>query len=188
MTSFEYFSVALSFVLGLGVTRLLLGGLGVFRARRRQRIHWIPIVWAVSIFLFQIQFWWGIYELNELVKTWTHGAFATLLLAAILLFVAGALILPVSANEERESLFEYFERDGRWALLAIACYAALSIWVNWYLFQVSPISKIAAIVWIFGLTALAAFLTKNRRILQTLTVGFLPITLWAYLALAPAAY
>ena len=188
MTSFEYFSVALSFVLGLGVTRLLLGGISVFRARRRQRVNWIPIVWAVSIFLFQIQYWWAVFELKELIEVWTHGAFATLLSAAVLLFIAGALILPASANQERESLFEYFDQDGRWALLAIAAYAVLSMWANWFLFQMSPISKLGAIVWIYGLTAVAAFLATNRRILQILTVGFLLIAMWAYLALAPAAY
>jgi hypothetical protein len=188
MTSFEYFSIALSFVLGLGVTRLLLGGVGVFRARRRQRVHWIPIVWAVSIFLFQIQYWWAGFELKELIETWTHGAFATLLSLAVLLFIAGALILPASANEERKTLFEYFEQDGRWALLALAAYAALAMWANWFLFQTSPISQFGAIVWIYGLTALAAFLVTNRRILQILTIGFLIIAMWAYLFFAPAAY
>ncbi len=188
MTSFEYFSVALSFVLGLGVTRLLLGAVGVFRARRRQRVHWIPLVWAMSIFLFQIQYWWAGFELNALMENWTHGAFATLLSSAVLLFIAGALILPASADQERTTLFEYFEQDGRWALIAIAAYAALSIWANWLLFKTSPISKVGAIIWIIGLTALAAFLVTNRRVLQMLTIGFFLIAIWTYLFFAPAAY
>jgi hypothetical protein len=188
MTSFEYFSVALSFVLGLGVTRLLLGGVGVFRARRRQRVHWIPIVWAMSIFLAQIQYWWAVFELKELIEIWTHGAFATLLSLAVLLFIAGALILPASTNQERATLIEYFEQDGRWALLAVTAYAALSMWANWFLFQTSPISDVGAIVSIYGLTALAAFLVTNRRILPILTIGFFLIAVWTYLFLAPAAY
>ncbi len=68
MSAFEYFSVALSFVLGLGLTRLLLGALYVFRARERQRVHWIPILWAASIFLFQIQYWWAVFELRVLIE------------------------------------------------------------------------------------------------------------------------
>lgn len=188
MTSFEYFSVALSFVLGLGVTRLLLGGVSVFRARRRQQVHWIPIVWAVSIFLYQIQYWWAVFELKELIEVWTHGTFATLLSSAVMLFVAGALILPASANQERATLLEYFEQDGRWALLAVTAYAALAIWANWFLFQSPPISKVGAMVSICGLIALTAFLVTNRRILQILTIGFFIIAIWIYLSLSPAAY
>jgi hypothetical protein len=188
MTSFEFFSVALSFVLGLGVTRLLLGGLGVFRARRRQTVHWIPIVWAVSIFLFQIQFWWALFELNGLIEIWTHGVFATLLSAAILLFISGALILPALGDQQQESLFDNFHKDGRWALLALTAYSALSIWANWFLFETSPLSATGALVVVYGGLALASFMSSNQRVLGILTVGHLIAAIYAYFALAPATY
>ena len=188
MTSFEFFTVALSFVLGLGVTRLLLGGLGVFRARQRQKVHWIPIVWAVSIFLYQIQYWWAIFELKGLIETWTHGAFATLLSLAVLLFIAGALILPTSADQERESLFEYFDQNGRWALPALTAYMALAIWANWFLFGTSLLSGMQALIVVIGGLALVAFMSSNQRILGVSTVGNLFCSIYAYFALAPTEY
>jgi hypothetical protein len=188
MTSFEYFSVALSFVLGLGITRLLVGGLGVFRARRRQKVHWIPLVWATGIFILQIQFWWAIFELQDQIETWTHGVFGSLLSAAILLFIAGALVLPASADQERENLFDYFEQDGRWALLALMAYSVLSIWLNWFLFSTPLISVSSAWIVAFVGLELGAFLSSDRRILGSLTVAYLLLTTYAYFAFAPAQY
>jgi len=103
-------------------------------------------------------------------------------------FVAGALILPASADQEREGLFEYFEQDGRWALLALAAYAALSMWVNWFLFATTPISTTGAWVVTFGGLALAAFMSSNQRILGVLTAGHLLIAIYAYFAFAPMQY
>ena len=188
MTAFEFFSVALSLVLGLGLARLLLGGRYVFLSRRRLTLHWVPIAWALSIFVFQIQYWWAIFALESSVETWTHGKFVTLLLAAILLFIAGALVLPTSANDEQESFLEYLAQHGRWALLALAAYAALSMWVNWFLFQTSPFSMVGAIGLIVGVIALAAFLATDQRLRGVLTVSFLFVAVLGYLVLAPTAY
>jgi hypothetical protein len=188
MTSFEYFSIALSFVLGLGITRLLVGALGVFRARRRQKVHWIPIVWATGIFILQIQFWWAIFELQGQIEIWTHGVFGTLLLGAILLFIAGALVFPASADQERSSLFEYFEEDGRWALLTLAAYSVQSMWMNWFLFDTSAISVSGAWLVVFGGFVVAAFLSSNRRLLGIFTAAYLLIVIYAYFTFSPAQY
>lgn len=188
MSAFEFFSVALSFVLGLGVTRLLLGALHVFRARQRQKIHWVPLVWALSVFIYQLQFWWALFELHDALPIWTHTAFVTLMAHALLLFVAGALVLPASGPEDRANLFDYFDSDGRWALLALSIYAALSFWTNWVLFNTSPFSSTGLVVSIFLLLSLTAFFTSNRRALGALGVAYLAFALYAYVALAPAQY
>lgn len=188
MSAFEYFSVALSFVLGLGVTRLLLGGVHVFRARRRQRVHWIPLVWAAGIFVYQIQFWWALFELNEVLAAWTHIAFVTLMAHALLLFVAGALVLPTTDSHERESLIGYFEGDGHWALLAIAVYTALSYWTNWALFGTSPLSSIGLIVAVSFVLPLGGFFVSNRTVNGALAAAYLVFVIYAYVVLAPAQY
>jgi hypothetical protein len=69
MTPFEFILVALSFVLGLGITRLLSSTVNIFRWRNELDIDWVPLVWAAVVFLFQIQYWWAIFELSEMVET-----------------------------------------------------------------------------------------------------------------------
>lgn len=92
MTPFDFISVALSLVLGLGITCLLSSAVQMFRSRHSVELDWIALAWAAVILFWQLQFWWAIYELATIVQTWTQPAFAALV--ALLLFVAGALILP----------------------------------------------------------------------------------------------
>jgi hypothetical protein len=54
MSAFEFLSVGLSFVLGLGVTTVLLSLVKLFRVRATVRWDWIPLAWAIMIFVAQI--------------------------------------------------------------------------------------------------------------------------------------
>lgn len=188
MTAFEFFSVALSFVLGLGITRLLLGALGVFRARHSRRPDWIPLTWGLSVLIYQIQYWWAIFELSTTIDTWTHARFLTMFSLALLLFVAGALVLPAANDRDHASLQDYFDADGRYALLALTAYSVLALWANWYLFAASPLSWIGALVATFAVTSTLAFFSRNRKMLGVLTVTYLLLAVIAYVLLAPTAY
>ena len=70
MDSFRWIAVALSMILGLGVTRLLSAFVAVFRSRKHSKLDWIPLAWAGCIFLWQLQFWWAIIELPGLIRVW----------------------------------------------------------------------------------------------------------------------
>ena len=188
MTSFEFFTVAISLILGLGFSRLLLGFVYVFRARRSEPVHWVPLAWALGVFLTQVQFWWALFELTGLVSTWTLPVFFSLLLMAVNLFVMGALVLPNIADSERDSLLDYFEQDGRWALVAITTYSLLAQWANWYVWGVSPLTSTGAFAALFGLTPLIGFLVKNIRTQGIIAVIFLLILVYGFYTLAPLEY
>ena len=117
MTHFEFVTVALSLVLGLALALLLTSCLAVFRARREIRIDWLPLVWAAYIFVSQIQYWWATFGLSGL-ESISGIVFGLMLFMAVLLFVAGGLVLPPDPERSAVDLSEYFEADGRWGVLA----------------------------------------------------------------------
>ena len=188
MTSFEYFSVALSLVLGLGITQLLLGVLRVFRTQGRQKIHWIPLTWAAAIFIWQIQYWWALFELHTLMESWTQGGFVLLLASAILLFISGALVLPASESQQSNELLTYFRDDGKWALLALVAYSAISLWVNWLLYGRSPLNDVTALLIAFSALALTAFFFARTRSLGIITILFFVLTVYTFSVAAPTKY
>lgn len=57
MNNFPIVATVLSMILGLSVTRLLLGLVTVFRIRRSAKPDWVPLVWAVMLFTIQLDFW-----------------------------------------------------------------------------------------------------------------------------------
>lgn len=188
MSAFEFISVALSFVLGLGIARLLTSAVNVFRWRSSLELHWVPLAWAAGIFLYQLQYWWAIFELNGMIETWTLMHFGALLGLAILLFVAGTLVLPMSEPKEGDTLLTVFDRDGRWALICLSGYAALGLWVNWYLFEVSPFDYLGALMGMMLITPLVFLTMRNQRAKNVVTVVYIVLGIWVVLEASPASY
>ena len=170
MTPFEFMTVALSLVLVLALALVLSSGLTVFRARRDVRIDWLPVVWAVYIFVSQIQYWWGIFGLSSLDDI-SGLMFGLMLLWPILLFLAGGLVLPSDPHRFRGDLREYFEKDGRWGVLAYAMYWLVVPFSTRVGFDVSftSLQSISAIVLL--VLALWAFSVRRTRAVVTILFG-----------------
>ncbi len=128
------------------------------------------------------------FELNTALTQWTHIAFITLMGHTLLLFVAGALALPVQVQSEHDRLLDYFDEDGHWSILALAAYAALSFWTNWSLFGTSPFSRVGAIVGSIFVLALVGFFARARWLQGAVAIAFLVTAGVAYVALTPAQY
>lgn len=99
MTIFDYVSATLLIVLGLGITELLNDTVSLFRDRHTQPPEWVSLTWAGIVFSFQMQFIWGVFELDSLIAEWSAFMFIVALLLALLLFAAGAVIIPRPAPD-----------------------------------------------------------------------------------------
>lgn len=93
MTPFEYLSVLISIVLGLGVTELLSGVQRLARARGRVRYHWLPLTWSGLVFVALVQWWWAAFGLR-FQEGWNFFSFLLVLLVPVLFYLAAALVLP----------------------------------------------------------------------------------------------
>lgn len=120
MSDFEFVTIVLSIVLGLGITRILGGLAGVLRHRATMRSHWISIVWAVDALLWQILYWLGT------VNSYRHGSpeftvtgFGMLFALAIALYFAASLVLPDDIGPDTD-LARHFEAIRRPFYLVLA--------------------------------------------------------------------
>lgn len=98
MSDFEFVSVILAIVIGLGVTRILSGLASVLEHRKNLRSDWIVLSWAVGVLLWQILFWLGTVNSARARPSFTVADFGMLLLAAVALFFAASLVLPGQIN------------------------------------------------------------------------------------------
>ena len=95
MSDFEFVSVILAIVIGLGMTRILSGLASVLEHRATLRTDWISLMWAVAVLLWQIVYWLGtVNSYRERAAGFTVASFGLLLLAAVGLYFAAALVLP----------------------------------------------------------------------------------------------
>lgn len=185
---FRLISVALSIVLGLGITRLLGASVAVFRMRRHVAIDWLPLAWAFCIFVWQLQFWWAIIELPRVVGTWSLAEFLFLLALPLLLFLAAALVLPPAELPAGSDLGEAFASDGRWALGPLGAYFLVANVANtlfWGLPLASPAAVLNAALAALPLGFLAA---PGRRTRVAITAAYVVLTLAGAWYQSPAAY
>lgn len=174
MNSFTPISTIISMVLGLGVTRMLLGLIAVFRSRHRASVDWLPLAWAAIIFLTQMQYWWAVTHIPPEFQSWSFESFVALTGFTGLLFVCGALLLPPAEMADRESLRTFFEADGKWALPFLALFFALSLAVNVFYFRVALFELWALFNLVATALPLAVFFSESRSVRATVTLVALP--------------
>jgi hypothetical protein len=186
--AFRWISVALSMILGLGVTRLLASMVVVFRSRNHATLDWVPIVWAACIFVQHLQFWWAIIELPTLIHTWTLGTFSILVSLTLLLYVSAALVLPHNELGRGESLLTSFQQDGRWALASLSAYFVVALVADMK-FWGATLDK-ADVASLVSLTALPLgyLCLRSRRLQAIVTVAYAAACVLSAWLLSPSAY
>lgn len=188
LNAFRWIWVAPSIILGLGIARLLSQAVTVFKSRSRTVIDWVPLAWAACIFIWQVQYLWAVIELPSLAGTWRLADFLLLIGLSLLLFIAAALVLPDSELRADDTLANAFQRDGRWALLALAGWGCNALLANWVLFSMSPLSYEGGLLTALVILPTLFLMTGSRRAREAISVANLALTLWSAWALSPKAY
>ncbi len=186
MDTFRWMSTVFSLILGLGVARILLASVAIFRARGLNRIDWLPCLWAFVIFIQQITFWWSLEELATTIRHWTFPNFLLLVSLVLSLFLAAAAILPTDGITSG-SLREFFERDGRWGLLALAAFNAIAVAINALFWRVDLLSPGELLN--LGLVVLPLVVFAGQRRVQiAATLLYIPLGVFGVLQLVPSSY
>jgi hypothetical protein len=108
MSDFEFISIILSIVVGLGITRVLSGLSSVIEHRNELRVSWLPLGWAIGVLLWQVAFWLGTVNSTRHRPEWTVATFGVLLFLAVGLYFVSALVLPGRIDSTTD-LSEHFE-------------------------------------------------------------------------------
>lgn len=132
MTEFELLAIPLSLILGLGITNILSDVSDAIRDRERVPLHWLPLAWAFLIFLFQVQYFFVLWDFYESGMVWTWPNFGPALFNCIILYLSAGLVLPGRRNSDCESLLMDFEKHGRLSLITLAMMLVVVSILNGY--------------------------------------------------------
>jgi hypothetical protein len=105
MTEFEYFSVAVSMIMALGIGRLLDGiGPGLDPDRR----YWIHFGWLIQKLLNHVLWWWGLWSANRTFD-WNLAWFLWTLSGPAILYLQSAALVtrsPESIASFRDRFYQ----------------------------------------------------------------------------------
>jgi hypothetical protein len=93
MDMFNYVMVLASVIIGLGVTHLLQGIVGIVQHPGREKVYWVHLMWVAATFLRAIFWWWFQFPLSR-TGQWTFTLYAFVLGYAFLIYLWSALLFP----------------------------------------------------------------------------------------------
>jgi len=119
-SQFMHVRILLGMVIGLGLTHLLRHFARIIDQPVRQRLYWVQVLWAISMFLYLLHFWWWEFRLADSVH-WTFPVYLFVALYALLLYLLCAVIFPESL-EGHAGHGGYFYSRRKWffGLLGLA--------------------------------------------------------------------
>lgn len=117
---FTHVRILLGMVVGLGLTHLIRHFARIIDRPVRERVYWVHLVWAVSMFVYLLHFWWWEFRLAGSVH-WTFMLYLYVALYALLLYLLCAIVFPDSL-EGYSGFEDYFYSRRKWffGLLALA--------------------------------------------------------------------
>lgn len=120
MTPFEYVTVLISIILGLGITQIVTGVADLVHQQERVKIYWPHLLWVVIIFVLHIQEWWATFELRQF-DSWRLPTFLFVVLYPINLFILAHLLFPLGLSTEvidlKDFYYQNFKKIFGWAII-----------------------------------------------------------------------
>ena len=107
MTPFEYVSVLISIILGLGITLVLTGIAEMIKRWKNITHFWPYLIWIALVFVLHLQEWWICYDLKS-VTSWSLPSFLFVVSYPILLFIMANLIFPTDWSKEGLDIREFY--------------------------------------------------------------------------------
>jgi hypothetical protein len=123
MDAFNYLSVMVSVILGLGLTQLLAGVGNLVQVRRRVKLYWLHSVWVLLLVALHLNLWWSFWSLRG-VDDWTYVTFVYVLFGPAMLVIASHVIMPELIDGHIDVRTHYFDTR----LVFFALLAAAGIW------------------------------------------------------------
>lgn len=107
MTAFEYITVLISIILGMGITQIVTGIAEMVAQWNRIKLYWPHILWIAFVFFLHIQDWWETFQLQQFT-VWKLSTFLFVILYPINLFILARLLFPFGQVELVDFKAYYF--------------------------------------------------------------------------------
>lgn len=164
ISAFEYVSILVSIILGLGITQLLTSLGNVLHHYKVVRSYWPHTIWVSFILFLHIQDWFITYQLRQ-KQEWQLAEVMFVLLYPIVLYIITKIILPEKGRKKVQALENYYYLKSPIIFTLLSMAIALSILFNIFLLDNSLASQWALLAF-FGITAYFAISGNTNPLLH----------------------
>ena len=181
MSPFEFITVLISIILGLGITTILTGVAERIKHFHRTRLYAPYVIWICIVFVLHIYEWWNSFTLRS-IEVWSLPMFLFILLYPIVLYVLAHLLFPSNNDQDFDAKEFYFANYRRYFVISIIL-IVLSIIHNLFIEHLDMLSQIGQLTALGIITAFVISKTE-KEIVHILAASVLLIMLMISLILS----
>lgn len=129
ISAFEYMSILVSIILGLGITQVLSSFSDLLYHYKDVKFYWPHTLWVFFILFLHIQDWFITYQLKDKVE-WSLPELSFILLYPITLFISVKMLLPANESDKDTDMRKYYFSHYPIIFLIVAIAVFISIIFN----------------------------------------------------------
>jgi len=129
MTPFDYVTVLISIILGLGITQIITGVADIIHQWEKVKLYWPHLLWIVFVFFLHVEEWWVIYGLRT-VQVWKLPMFLFVILYPINLFILARILFSFSTGGAKTDFKEFYYNNYKKFFIGVMALSVLAILEN----------------------------------------------------------
>jgi hypothetical protein len=180
ISAFEYISILVSIILGLGITQILSSLADVLYGRKKEHAYWPHLVWVAFILFLHLQDWFIIYELKDR-PSWSFPVLLFILAYPVALFITAKMLFPREQVDASVVMKDYFFSQYPLIFLMVSLCIVLSISFNVTLLGMSWKEQVPLFLFLFSLLAMVLVRPKGETIQKIIASVLLLATIVAIL-------
>ena len=162
MSPFEFITIFSSLILGLALTHIFRAVSDLYEIRERVKMYWLNSLWVVTVIMWSIFTWWGLWELSLEMQSWHYAQYWFLVMNLSSIYFFTTLVLPKAIDKGLIDLETHYYSVHK-AFFSIVAFSLFStVAVNYSLFGKPMISDMTIMPFIVGCAAVAAAFTESR--------------------------
>ena len=175
MSSFEFLSVLISVVVGLGIANILNGVGRLIHRSGEVKVSATFVAWALFLFLYMIVYWWTIVFGWRDWQNWNLLIFIFVLTYGVLLFLLSVILIPHDMPDDWDPHADFI-RMRRWffgVFIVLVVVEFTDSALKNHLDEFSLSYKLQMAFWLLG--GIVCWISENRRV-QTVTAVLILLT------------
>ncbi len=170
ISAFEYVSILVSIILGLGITQLLSSFSDLLYHFKKVKFYWPHLIWIVFILFLHIQDWFVTYQLKD-KPVWQLWELMFILIYPITLFIAAKMLLPTNEREEETNMKLYYFSQFTMLFFVVAISIFVSVLFNIFLLNKSVFQQTHLIIFLITMLVVSLKNINNEWLHKCLALA-----------------
>ena len=162
MSPFEFITVFVSLIVGFALSHILRAVSDLYEIRERVKPYWLNSLWVVTVIMWSIFTWWGLWMLSIDRTDWTYAQYWFLVMNVSSIYFFTTLVLPKATDDGMIDLENHYFSVHKAFFSIVAFSLFSSAVVNHSLFGEPLIGPMTIMPCIVGCAAIGGAFTESK--------------------------